>query len=394
MQTGIQFSMYQVTHHWPAQQRVVCGIKATDALATEIASSKATRVFVTTTRSLTDGKMVAEVIASLGKKFVGKFDAIGAHSPREGVIAGAALIRSVNADLIIAVGGGSVIDATKVMLLAIWRGVTTVEELGQYANKPPLPLSAWDAEPQALRMVSISTTLSAAEFTPFAGVTDAARKVKQMYGHPLMTPRVAILDPVATLDTPMDLLLSTGMRAVDHAVERWCAGRQAPFSDAVSLQAMHMLARALPAMKKDPTDIAARAEAQQGMWLAQLGFTSGVPYGASHGIGYILGGGLGVPHGVTSCIALPAVLQWNESVNGERQRTVREIFGPSALSAGAAMREFVGNLDQPTTLRSQGIAREQLRSIAERYDGSGPISTNPRKVNGVEDLLEILELAY
>jgi maleylacetate reductase len=190
------------------------------------------------------------------------------------------------------------------------------------------------------------------------------------------------------------LLLSTGMRAVDHAVERWCAQRQAPFSQAVSLQAMRMLAQALPAVARAPDDLSARATAQQAMWLAQLGFTSGVPYGASHGIGYLLGGGLGMPHGVTSCIMLPAVLRWNESVNAERQETVREIFGSGASSAGAAMREFVQRLGQPVSLKSQGIARSQLRAIAEQYDGTGPIASNPRKVGSVEDLIEILELAY
>jgi maleylacetate reductase len=384
----------QGTHHWPAQQRVIYGTKAAEAIAAEVADTKATRVFVTTTRSLTAGKLVAEIVAALGLKFAGKFDDISAHSPREAVVNGAAGMRGAAADLVVAVGGGSVIDATKVMLLALWRDVTSVAQLDAYANRPPSPASAWYEDPQALRMLSVSTTLSAAEFTHFAGVTDAARRVKQMYGHPLMAPRVAILDPAATIETPIDLLLSTGMRAVDHAVERWCSLRVAPFADAVSRQAMHMLAQALPAIKDNPSDMNARLEAQQGMWLAQLGFTSGVPYGASHGIGYLLGGGLGVPHGVTSCIMLPAVLTWNEAVNRERQQTVREIFGPQAPSAGAAMRAFVRRLGQPDSLQTQGISRSQLRDIAALYDGTGPIASNPRKVNGVDDLVEILELAY
>src|SRR5574341_2555256 len=212
--------MHAGIHHWPAQERVIYGRPAAEALAEEIARAAPERVFITTTRSITNGAFVGSIVASLGARFGGKFDAIAAHSPREAVIAGAAALRAASADLVVAVGGGSVIDATKAMLLALWRRAGSVEELSALAGaRGGTVASAWSADPQRLRMVAIATTLSAAEVSPAAGITDVQRHVKQMYTHPLCVPKAVILDPAATLETPTDLLLSTGMRAVDHAVE-------------------------------------------------------------------------------------------------------------------------------------------------------------------------------
>ena len=385
------------THHWPAQERVIYGKPAADVVADEVKRAGAQRVFVTTTRSITNGALVARIVASLGDRFVGKFDAIAAHSPREAVIAGATLIRESHADLVIAVGGGSVIDATKVMFLAIWRGAKSVDELSKLAGvrggaNPEA--SAWTWDPQALRMIAVPTTLSAAEFFTSAGVTDVQRHVKQMYSHPMAVPKAVILDPAATLETPIDLMLSTGMRAVDHAVEGWCSVRSAPIADACNRESMRLLADSLARMRRDPNDLDARATAQQGMWLSRIGTMAGIPNGASHGIGYLLGGGRSVPHGVTSCITLPPVLTWNASVNAARQAQVSEAFGGAGEPAGEVMRRFVTSLGQPTRLRDVGISREELPSIAASWDGTGPIATNPRPVRNKDDLLEILELAY
>src|SRR5688572_26194498 len=148
--------MHIGTHHWPAQERVIYGKPAVEALDEEVARAGAGRVFVTTTRSITGGALVERIVQSLGVRFAGKFDAISAHSPREGVIAGAQALRAANADLVVAAGGGSVIDATKVMLLALWRGVRDVEGLSALAGirgSAANVASAWSVEVQPLRMI-------------------------------------------------------------------------------------------------------------------------------------------------------------------------------------------------------------------------------------------------
>ena len=385
------------THHWTAQERVIYGKPAVDALAEEISRSASKRIFITTTKSITGGALVARIVESLGKKFAGKLDGIAAHSPREAVLAGAEALRASKADLIVAVGGGSVIDATKVMLLALWRGARDPAALSALAGTrghASNEASAWSTDPQGLRMIAIPTTLSAAEFFPSAGVTDVQRHVKQMYFHPLVVPKAVILDPAATLETPMELLLSTGMRAVDHAVEGWCSVKTAPMADATNREAMRLLFGSLKDIKNKPEDLEARSLAQHGMWLTRLASMAGIPNGASHGIGYLLGGGYGVPHGITSCVTLPPVMEWNAGVNGERQKEVAAAFGGPGQPAGAVLRKFVTDLGLPTRIRDVGVKKEELPKIAASWDGTGPIATNPRKVRGKEDLLELLEAAW
>ena len=379
------------THHWNAQQRVSYGRPAAEVVAEEAALADAQRVLVTTTRSLTEGALVAGVIDALGKRFAAKFDGIRAHTPRECVIGAAQCARERSIDLIVAVGGGSVIDCTKAALLCLWRDVRRVDDMDKLPRtRAPVERSHWDSDPQRLRMIAVPTTLSAAEFTPSAGVTDTARHKKERYNHPLIVPKTVILDPAATSTTPQELFLSSGMRAMDHAVERWLSIAPTPLADAVSSQAMQMLARALPAVRRDPGDAAARLEAQIAAWLSII---TEAPVGASHGLGYILGAARGVPHGVTSCITLPAVLAWNEAVNAERQQVVSAQLGQPGQRAAAAMRAFVGGLGVPGRLADVGIGREDLHALAGHYDGTGPISTNPRPVRGAQDVVEIFELA-
>ncbi len=380
------------TVEWTAQERVIHGKPAAEAVPAEIERIGAKRVLLLTTRSLTESRLVRGVTSALGDRCVGRFSEIHAHSPREAVIAGAARAREVEADHLLAVGGGSVTDATKTMLIALWRGVRDVDALTTLATKRGTPpLSTLDSD--RLRMTAVPTTLSAAEFTATAGITDVQRKVKLSFAHPRMAPRAVILDPAATLETPMELMLSTGMRAMDHAVEHWCSIRPHPLTDGLALQAMEMLATNLPAIKARPEALEPRLNCQLAAWLTQAGGTHLVPNGASHGIGYILGGYAGIPHGITSCISLAATLEWNEPVNAERQRAVAEKLGRAGARACAVMRDFVKSLGLPTRLADIDIGADRIPELARQYNGTGPISTNPRPVRGADDLAEILRLA-
>lgn len=378
------------------QERVLFGQPCEQALLSEMGRYGSRRVFVVSTRSL-NGKSgpLQRIETALGERHVGTFAAVRAHSPREDVIAAANAARDGSADLLVAVGGGSVIDATKAAQLCLWLGLTSPASMEPYRSGAPKDSARKiEAPPDGIRMIAISTTLSASEFTASAGVTDSATHSKQSFMHRLLVPRSVVLDPTATEQTPEWLLHCTGMRAIDHAVESYCSPLANPATEAGSLQGLRLLVPALSAIKQNPGDLAARMQAQFGMWQSIMASAAGVPMGASHGIGYALGATYDVPHGHTSCVMLPAVLQWNRSVNGDRQRELSKAMGDESRPASDLIAELVRKLEQPQTLRAVGIQRDDLDAIAHKALGYGPVRANPRPIRTAADVREILELAW
>ncbi len=332
----------------------------------------------------------------LGNRLAGVCAKIGAHTPRVDVVAAANEARAAHADLVLTVGGGSVTDAAKMVGLCLGNDVTAPEQLDAFRARitPDGKTERPPTRPPAVRFVAVPTTLSAGEFTSFAGCTDTARHVKESYGTALMMASAVILDPAVTVHTPEWLFLSTGIRAVDHAVEDLCSVRPTPFSDAASLHALRLLSRGLPAVKARPADLAARLDCQLGAWLSIMGAHNGVPMGASHGIGHVLGGTADVPHGYTSCVMLPHVLRFNEPVNAERQALVAEALGSSGLRAADAVAGLIAGLGLPRTLRDVGVKRNQLDAIARQSMHDRWVHTNPRKIDGPAMVRELLEAAW
>ncbi len=378
-------------HRFPGQDQVVYGRPAAEVVRELAKAWGAARILITTTASLKDG-LAAQLAADLGDLCVGVFGDVGAHSPREGVIGGAAAARRTAADLMVAVGGGSVIDATKVMQLCLWAGLERADDLDAYrAGRGAGRVDVTKVAP-GVRFIAIPTTLSAAEFTPFAGVSDPGRRVKEGFTHPMLAPRAVVLDPAMTLATPPRLWGSTGMKAVDHAVEQLCHPVRAPYADALAADGLKRLARGLTASQAEPDDLDARQECQFGMWLAISGVGSGRGMGPSHAIGHTLGGSYGVPHGITSCVILPAVLAWTHDAALAQQALISDLLGFPG-SAADAVRRLVDGLDLPNDLRSIGIGRGDFAAIAEHTMHDAGVRFSPRPITGPQDIVEILELA-
>ena len=395
--TASQAEIPAGVHVLPAQDRVVFGRPADAAVVASADHHGARRVFVVSTRSLAglQAGPLQRIVAALGPRHAGTFAEVRAHSPREDVIAAAAAARAAGADLLVAVGGGSVIDATKAVQLCLWLGLDAPDAMEPYRGGAPAEL-ARRIEPPAdpIRMVAVSTTLSASEFTSSAGVTESRSHAKQMFAHRLLVPREVVLDPAATLDTPDWLLYATGIRAVDHAVESYCSPLANPATEASSLQGLRLLHRSLPQIQADPRALRPRLDAQFGMWQAITAAASGAGTGASHGIGYVLGATFGVPHGHTSCVMLPAVLAWNAAVNADRQRALSEAMGAPDRPAAELVAALIAALGQPGSLRAVGLRRDDLDTVAERALGYAPVRANPRPIRSAADVREILELAW
>ena len=166
-------------------------------------------------------------------------------------------------------------------------------------------------------------------------------------------------------------------------------------TEALSLQGLRLLSRALPAIKENPRDLAARMEAQFGMWQAIAASAAGVPTGASHGIGYALGATFGVPHGHTSCVMLHAVLKWNAAVNGERQRALAGAMGApgSVRPAISSASWWPASTSRSRCAQSASSART-CAELAKRALNYQPVQLNPRPIKTPADVMEILELAW
>jgi len=389
--------MIKGIHRTPPMDRVIYGIPLAEALSGEIDRLGARAVYVLASGTLNRQTDVVETVRRvLGNRLAGLCAKIGSHTPRIDVVAAANEARAAKADLLLTVGGGSVTDAAKMVGLCLGNAITAPEQLDRLRATitPDGKTERPEVNPPALRSVDVPTTLSAGEFTAMAGCTDTVRHVKESFAHPLMMPLTVILDPAVTVHTPEWLFLSTGIRAVDHAVEDICSINPTPISDGMSLQALRLLSAGLPGVKANPNDLEARLNCQLGAWLSIIGAQNGVHKGASHGIGHVLGGTAGVPHGYTSCVMLPHVLRFNEPVNADRQRWISEALGRPGEKAADLVAALIAGLGLPGTLRDVGVKPEQLDAIAAGSMHDRWVHTNPRKIDAPPAVRALLDAAW
>ncbi len=379
-----------------AIEKVIHGQAAAQAIASEADRLKAKRVFILASESLSvNTDEVDKIRKELGARFAGLFQGMPPNAPRTAVLQAAAQAGAVNTDLLVTVGGGSVTDAGKVMLICMKFGLKNHDDLEAYRIRVEEDGTVVkpDYDAPDVRMIAVPTTLSGGEFNPLGGVTDETRKIKQGYEHRLLAPITVILDPALTLHTPDWLWYSTGVRSLDHAMETLGSYQSNDFADGMAESAIRLLVDGLGRVRKDASDLEGRLRCQIGVWQSMLPLVGGVPMGASHAIGHTLGGTADVPHGYTSCVMAPFVLQWNQTVNADRQKMISRAFGAPEKPAHVLADEFIRKLGMPRSLRDVGIEERQLELIANYTMEDFWTRTNPRPISRSEDVYEILRMA-
>jgi maleylacetate reductase len=376
------------------QQTVAFGLPIAEALPEAVRRLSMNRVAVVTTNSLSGDGGLAEIIAKLlGSKFQSMVSAIHPHTPREDVIRVAKALD--RADGVVTIGGGSVCDSVKAARLCLANGIS--DPVGMDRLRPYH--KGQNSEPDEIKsptlpFIAVPTTLSAGEFTSGAGVTDERGPVKQVFLYPRLSPDIVILDPEMTSGTPHRLFFATGLRALDHALETWCSINPTPLSDAYSLHAARLLITSLRRVAGAPADMEARLDCMKGAWLSILGPAAGVKAGASHGMGHALGGTAGMPHGETSCVMLPHILRYNESVNGERQAVIAAAVGSPGRMLADIVADLVSALGLPGRLRDAGVAECRIGDVAAAALHDPLLASNPRPISSLETVLEILRQAW
>ena len=320
------------THTFLATERVHFGAGSLCKLQEE--ARPRGRAFVVTGRTLYEKTdLVRRVEALLGEKHAGTHVGMGEHTPGSAVELAAGEAESAGADLLVSVGGGSVIDGTKAV----------ARQLGYPAQ------------------VAVPTTLSGAEWAHRVGVTDEAAGKKAGFADPKTVPTVVILDPGASVFTPERLWLSTGIRALDHAVEGFLYGGDHPVTDVTGLEGAGRLMDLLPLSRAKPDDLEVRGELQVAAWLSYFGPLN-TPMGLSHELGRRIGASYNVPHGVTSCITLAPSLEVAEDATPKgRWLRLAEALGGEPPEQVASL---VKGLGLPHRLRDVGVPEEDFEDIA------------------------------
>jgi maleylacetate reductase len=228
------------TYQYPTMESVIYGKPAAEALREEAERLGAKRVYLIVSRTLnTTTDEIEKIRKALGDRHAETFDGIPQHTTREVVVRVAKQARDVKADLIIAIGGGSVVDAAKIVLMCMEHEIFEQDGLDGHETTPERRFEQFRTP--KVRMIAIPSTLSGGEYNSGALVTDTRRKLKQIFNHPMMMPRSIILDQAMTRYTPEKLWLGSGTRAMDHGIEAICSSRPNVLVDAVCQQGLRYL---------------------------------------------------------------------------------------------------------------------------------------------------------
>ena len=388
--------MYQSTIELSPMQRVYSGRRAAEALVEEAERLRAERVFVISSNTLANKtEEISYLQRALGRKFVGSFDAISPHVPREDVSAGVQAAERAAPDMLVSIGGGSVTDATKIINLCLKHGLRTPESMEAYhlvVNEDrSVTVPVFDGPD--LPVVIIPTTLSGGEFNALSGATDKKVNVKQGYLHPAMTARAIILDPAVTVHTPEWIWYSTGVRALDHCFETLGSLISNDYWDGMAMNGLRLLSKGLLACKRDYRDLTARQQCQMGAWCSMIAIVAGLPMGISHATGHALGGSFDVPHGYTSCVMAPFALEFNADVNGDRQALISLALGEPHTAAHLLADRLIRSLDMPRSLGKVGLEAKDLDALAGYVLQDIWCGTNPKPIKDRAAIVEFLRRA-
>ena len=380
------------SHQYPTMESVIYGKPASETLREEAERLDAKRVLLIASRTLnTTTDEIEKIRKALGERHVETFDGVPQHTTRDVVTQIARLAEEAKADLVVAIGGGSVVDAAKIVLMCMEHEIFEPAGLDGFETTPERRFGPF--RPPKVRMIAIPSTLSGGEYNSGALVTDTSRKLKQIFNHPMMMPRSIILDPAITKYTPEKLWLGSGTRAMDHGIEAICSSRPNVLVDAVCQQGLRYLHGGLLRTKENPNDEAARLNCQLGSWLSAFGLQSRVPMGASHAIGHVLGGTCDVPHYFCTAVMMPSVLRYNHPATEAAQKSIAAALGAPGRDASEAFAAFVADLGLPRRLAEVGVAEDRFELIGKNAMLSIFTRANPQPIREPGDVVKILKLA-
>jgi len=297
-------------------------------------------------------------------------------------------------DLLISVGGGSCIDTAK----GISALATNPGKLADYEGRDKVP------NPGIPHIAIPTTAGTGSEVSPATTITDPERNVKMLLISAHLGTRVALVDPLLTVQMSQKITASSGLDALTHALEGYISVKAHPISDALNLHAIQLISENLPQAWSDGTNIEARSNMMTGSLIAGMGFCNS-SVALVHGMARPLGAYFHVPHGIANAVLLPTVMEFSIWGNPKRYAKIAEAMGEntggmslmdSAYLAVKAVKKLSDGLQIPS-IRGLGVPAEDFEKVVEQMSkdtlvgGSAPF--NPRKAT-LEEIVELYRKAY
>jgi alcohol dehydrogenase len=370
--------------------RIEYGVGVISKLGDELRLLKAQKVAIITDPGIIKAGLLDKITSILKeeKLLYNVFDGVDPNPKDRNVERGAQVVRSFDADAMVAIGGGSVIDCAKAIGVLVSHDGKRIKDFeGKTAVKK-----------QILPFIAIPTTAgTGSEVTFSAVITDTENNYKMTVRSPFMAAKVALLDPKLTVTVPPHITASTGMDALTHAIEAYTVKVSEPVSDALALYAIELISNNLVNAVKNGEDIEARACMLVGSLLAGIAFSHS-DVGSVHCMAEALGGVYDAPHGICNAVLLPYVMEYNVEFCIEKYARIAKAMGETfetsregAMKAVERIKKLATEVGLPS-FKSLGVKEEDLEKLADMAAKNISTESNPREMTK-EDYLTLFRRA-
>ena len=371
------------------------GAGSRSVLADEIKKRGLKKVFVVTDKDLLKFGVVEKVTSILDAAKIEYtiFSNVKQNPTVAQVKEGVVAFSLSNADAIVAIGGGSPIDTAK--------GIGIISNNPEFADVVSLEGVA-DTKNKSVPIIALPTTAgTAAEVTINYVITDEENVKKMVCVDPNVIPVLSIVDAELMLSLPPSLTAATGMDALTHAIEGYITKGAWEMSDMFELKAIEMIAKHLPVVVKNPSDVVARDGMAVAQYIAGMGF-SNVGLGLVHGMAHPLGAYYDIPHGVANALLLPIVMEYNTESSIAKYVDIARAMGikvdhlsleDAAQAAVDAVKNLAIEVGIPEKLQLLNVKEEDLERLSQSAFEDVCTPGNPREVQ-LGDILELYKKAF
>jgi len=391
------FIMNEDTYALELPKKTYFGIGAVEKIREAVKVLKVSNALIITDRGVINAGLVDTLMKELSSTTVKTsiFDEVEPEPTVESIENVAKSLEKTGCiDLLIAVGGGSVMDTAKCVNVVAMNGGSILDYEDDIKNPRPIR--------KLLSLIAVPTTAgTGSEASIWAVFTDTKRKLKTSTSDPKLIADIAILDPNMTKTMPPTLTAATGMDALTHAIEAYVCIYANPITDAFSVQAIKLIAENLRTAVEDGENMEARANMILASFMAGSAFSNS-SLGIVHTMAEALGGFYRISHGITNTLILPHVMEFNLSANVEKFTKIAEFMGANVagLDVNKASKKSVSavkvlsrDIGLPQTLREVGVKREDFPALVDITFKWANESGNPREVSK-KQLRELYEKAY